>query len=310
VKEKKRFHYGGQAVIEGVMMRGQKTVAVAVRRPDGEIEIKQEPLSSLYSGRFRRMPFIRGVIALIETLVIGTQTLFYSAQVASIEDSEEQLSPAVLWGTVVISMVFAVAIFFLTPYAITHYLIFPNIESAFVGNILEGVIRMALFIAYLAAINMIPDIRTVFAYHGAEHKTINAYESGEPLEIERIKKYPTAHRRCGTGFLLVVMIIAILVFALLGKPPLWAGILSRIVLIPVIASVSYEIVQFSAAHSNNRVFRALLVPGLMLQSMTTREPDEKQMETAIHALKKVVESDADDETAATEDQSISSLPNS
>jgi uncharacterized protein YqhQ len=309
VKEKKRFHYGGQAVIEGVMMRGQKTIAIAVRRPDGEIEIKQEPLSPLYSGKLRRMPFIRGVIALIETLVIGTQTLFYSAQVASTEDSEEPISSKLLWGTTLISMVFAVAIFFLTPYAITHYLIFPNIESAFAGNILEGVIRIALFIGYLAAINMIPDIRTVFAYHGAEHKAVNAYESGEPLEIDRVKNYSTAHRRCGTGFLLVVMIIAILVFALLGKPPLWAGILSRIVLIPVIASVSYEIVQFSAAHSNNIAFRALLVPGLMLQSMTTREPNEKQMETAVRALKKVIESDADEVTEPTEDQSISSSPN-
>jgi uncharacterized protein YqhQ len=293
VKEKKRFHYGGQAVIEGVMMRGQKTFAIAVRRPDGEIDITEKPLSSLYSGRIRRIPLVRGVIVLIETLVLGIQALFHSAQIASAEDPDEQISTPMLWGTALVSMAFAVAVFFLAPFAITHYLIYPNITSTVLSNILEGVIRIIIFIAYLALINKIPDIRTVFAYHGAEHKTVNAYESGEPLEIAAVKKYPTAHKRCGTSFLIVVMVIAILVFALLGKPPLWIGILSRIVLIPVIAAVSYEIVQFSAAHADNPVIGLLLMPGLMLQKMTTREPDEKQMETAVRALQMVVNSDSE-----------------
>jgi uncharacterized protein YqhQ len=293
VKEKKRFHYGGQAVIEGVMMRGQKTFAIAVRRPDGKVDIKEQPLSSLYSGRIRRIPLVRGVIVLIETLVLGIQALFHSAQIASAEDPDEQISTPMLWGTALVSMAFAVAVFFLAPFAITHYLIYPNITSTVLSNILEGVIRIIIFIAYLALINKIPDIRTVFAYHGAEHKTVNAYESGEPLEIAAVKKYPTAHKRCGTSFLIVVMVIAILVFALLGKPPLWIGILSRIVLIPVIAAVSYEIVQFSAAHADNPVIGLLLMPGLMLQKMTTREPDEKQMETAVRALQMVVDSDSE-----------------
>lgn len=291
MKEKKRFHYGGQAVIEGVMMRGQKTFAIAVRRPDGEIDVTEQPLSSLYSGRIRRIPFVRGVIVLIETLVLGIQALFHSAQIASAEDPDEQISTPVLWGTALVSIAFAIVVFFLVPFAVTHYLIYPNITSTVLSNILEGVIRIIIFIVYLALINKLPDIRTVFAYHGAEHKAVNAYESGEPLEIESIKKYPTAHKRCGTSFLIVVMVIAILVFALLGKPPLWIGILSRIVLIPVIAAVSYEIVQFSAAHADNPIVRMLLVPGLMLQKMTTREPDEKQMETAMRALQMVVNSD-------------------
>jgi uncharacterized protein YqhQ len=293
VKDKKRFHYGGQAVIEGVMMRGQKTFAIAVRRPDGEIDITEKPLSSLYSGRIRRIPLVRGVIVLIETLVLGIQALFHSAQIASAEDQDEQISTPMLWGTALVSMAFAVAAFFLAPFAITHYLIYPNITSTVLSNILEGIIRIIIFIAYLALINKIPDIKTVFAYHGAEHKTVNAYESGEPLEIAAVKKYPTAHKRCGTSFLIVVMVIAILVFALLGKPPLWIGILSRIVLVPVIAAVSYEIVQFSAAHADNPVIGLLLMPGLMLQKMTTREPDEKQMETAVRALQMVVNSDSE-----------------
>jgi uncharacterized protein YqhQ len=293
VKDKKRFHYGGQAVIEGVMMRGQKTFAIAVRRPDGEVDITEKPLSSLYSGHIRRIPLVRGVIVLIETLVLGIQALFHSAQIASAEDQDEQISTPMLWGTALVSMAFAVAVFFLAPFAITHYLIYPNITSTVLSNILEGIIRIIIFIAYLALINKIPDIKTVFAYHGAEHKTVNAYESGEPLEIVAVKKYPTAHKRCGTSFLIVVMVIAILVFALLGKPPLWIGILSRIVLVPVIAAVSYEIVQFSAAHADNPVIGLLLMPGLMLQKMTTREPDEKQMETAVRALQMVVNSDSE-----------------
>jgi uncharacterized protein YqhQ len=291
VKGKKQYHYGGQAVIEGVMMRGQKTFAIAVRRPDGEIDVTEQPLSSLYSGRIRRIPFIRGVIVLIETLVLGIQALFHSAQIASAEDPDEQISTPMLWGTAFISIAFAVIVFFLAPFAVTHYLIYPNIASTVLSNILEGVLRIIIFVAYLALINKLPDIRTVFAYHGAEHKAVNAYESGEPLEIDLVKKYPTAHKRCGTSFLIVVMVIAILVFALLGKPPLWIGILSRIVLIPVIAAVSYEIVQFSAVHADNPIIGLLLVPGLMLQRMTTREPDEKQMETAVRALQMVVNSD-------------------
>jgi uncharacterized protein YqhQ len=198
-----------------------------------------------------------------------------------------------LWGSVVIAIAFAIGLFFILPLLLTRYLIDPHITSALVSNIIEGILRIGIFIAYLKAITLMPDLKRVFAYHGAEHKVVNAYESGMPLELDYVKNYSTAHTRCGTSFLLAVMVIAIFVFALLGRPPLWISIISRIVLIPVIAAIGYEFVRFGAAHSDNRFVRGLLAPGLMLQTMTTREPDDRQLETAISALKKVVEADSD-----------------
>ena len=287
----KSFNYGGQAVIEGVMMRGRSNVAVAVRRLDGEIEVTDKPLASIYKGRFREMPFVRGIIVLIEMLVLGIQTLLYSAQVASAEDDEE-ISPALLWGTAALGIVLAIAIFFVAPLLFTRYLIDPFIDSALLSNILEGILRIGMFVLYLWVINLIPDIRVVFSYHGAEHKVVNAYESGEPLEVEHVKNYSTAHARCGTSFLLVVLIIAIVVFALFGRPPIWLSILSRIVLLPVIAAIGYEFIRLGSAHIKNPVVRSLLSPGLALQSMATREPNDSQLEIAISALKRVMEADS------------------
>jgi uncharacterized protein YqhQ len=286
------FHYGGQAVMEGVMMRGRENVSIAVRRPDGDISITSQPLSQLYKGRFRNWPLIRGIIVLIETLALGIQALLHSAQVAAAEEDEKGISPLLLWGSVVVAVAFAVALFFVAPLLLTRYLIDPYITSALVSNLIEGVIRIIIFIAYLKAISLMPDLKRVFAYHGAEHKAVNAYESGVPLELEYVKNYPTAHTRCGTSFLLTVMVIAIFVFALLGRPPLWISILSRIVLIPVIAAIGYEFVRFGAAHSQNLFVRGLLAPGLALQSLTTGEPNDSQLETAISALKKVIEADS------------------
>ncbi len=287
----KRFYYGGQAVIEGVMMRGRNKVAIAVRRPDGEVELIDQPLATIYRGRFREIPFIRGIIVLIETLILGTKALLHSAEIASADEKEEQISAMVLWGTVIISIVFAVAIFFVSPLLVTHYLIYPYIASATIANVLEGVLRIVIFIVYLVVIGQLPDIKRVFAYHGAEHKTVNAYESGVPLELAQVKNYSTAHTRCGTSFLLIVLIIAIIVFVLLGQLPLWLAVISRIVLLPVIAAIGYEFVRFGSAHANNSFLRLLLAPGLGLQSLTTREPDDKQVEVAIVALKSCVEAD-------------------
>ena len=288
----KPFYYGGQAVIEGVMMRGRENIAVAVRRPDGEIAVTSRPLANLYKGRFRNLPLIRGIIVLIETLAIGIQSLLHSAQVAAAEEDEKGIPPSMLWGSVVIAVVFAVGLFFILPLLLTRYLIDPHITSALVSNIIEGVLRIGIFIAYLKAISLMPDLKRVFAYHGAEHKVVNAYESGMPLELDYVKNYSTSHTRCGTSFLLAVMVIAIFVFAMLGRPPLWISILSRIILIPVIAAIGYEFVRFGAAHSQNRFVRGLLAPGLLLQTMTTGEPDDRQLETAISALKKVIEADS------------------
>ena len=284
------FYYGGQAVMEGVMMRGRKSVAVAVRRPNGEISLTSQPLASMYKGHARNWPFIRGIIVLIETLALGTQTLLHSAQIAAAEE-EENLSPTMLWGTVAVAVAFAVALFFVAPLLITRYLVDPFISSSLMSNIIEGLIRIGIFIAYLKIISLMPDVKRLFTYHGAEHKVVNAYEAGIPLEVEYVRNYSTAHTRCGTSFLLAVLVISIFVFALLGRPSMWLSILSRIVLIPVIAAIGYEFVRFGATHHGNVLVRALLAPGLLLQSMTTGEPNDSQLETALSAMRKVVETD-------------------
>jgi len=287
----KSFHYGGQAVFEGVMIRGKEGVAISVRQPNGELNTVKQPLAGIYKGRLREMPLVRGIIALVETLVLGTQSLLHSAQVAAAEEGGEKIPTALLWGTVAISLALGVALFFMVPLFTTRYLIDPHINSALLSNIFEGLIRIAIFIAYLKLISLMPDIKRVFEYHGAEHKVVNAYEAGVPLDVESVKNYSTAHARCGTAFLFIVLIVAIFVFALVGQPTLWIRILSRIALIPVIAVISYEMMKFGAAHINNKVVRVLLAPGLMLQSMTTREPDDGQIEAAISALNEVIDID-------------------
>jgi len=271
-------------------MRGKESVAISVRGPDGKLNITKQPLPSLYKGLVREVPLVRGIIALIETLVLGTQALLHSAQVASAGE-EERIPTTWLWGTVAASVVVAVALFFIVPLLTTRYLVDPYIGSAVVSNLVEGFIRIGIFIAYLKLIGLIPDIKRVFAYHGAEHKVVNAYEASSPLEVEAVKNYSTAHARCGTSFIFIVLVLAILIFALLGHPSLWLSILSRIVLIPVIASLSYEIMKFGASHIKNAIIQILLAPGLALQAMTTREPDDSQLEAAISALNEVIEAD-------------------
>ncbi len=275
-------------------MRGERNFAVSVRRPNGKLETIKRPLSSIYKGRLRETPLARGIVVLIETLVLGTQTLLQSAQIASAEgDGEgegEEIPPLALAGVIAASLAFAVALFFITPLVITRYFD-TYIHSDMGSNIIEGLVRISLFVVYLKIIGFIPDIKRVFAYHGAEHKVVNAYEAGRPLEINAIKIYSTAHPRCGTSFIFVVLIIAILVFSLVGRPQLWITILSRIILLPVIAGIGYEITRFMAKHSQNALARVLLAPGLALQSMTTREPDDSQLETAISALNEVIEAD-------------------
>jgi len=295
------FHYGGQAVIEGVMIRGKEGVAISVRQPNGELNIVRQPLDSIYKGRFREMPLVRGIIVLIETLVLGTRALLHSAQVASTEEIGEKIPAAVLWGTIAASLAFAVALFFLAPLFTTRYFIDPYINSSLLSSVVEGIIRIGIFIAYLKLIGLMPDIKKVFAYHGAEHKVVNAYEAGIPLEVEAVKNYSTAHARCGTAFIFMVLIIAIFVFALLGRPALWISIVSRIVLIPVIAIIAYEIMKLGAAHIDNRIVRILLAPGLMLQAMTTKEPDDSQLEAAISALNEAVETDKAADSAVNND---------
>jgi len=283
------FRYGGQAVIEGVMMRGQKAVVTAVRRPNGDMAMDTQPLSTIYSGWMRRTPLLRGIIVLIEALVLGIKALLYSANV-SLEEEEEKISGASVWLMVALAGGLAVTLFFIAPLFLTR-LLNPYIHSSLVFHLIEGFIRVVIFIIYLKLLPLIPDIKRVFAYHGAEHKTVNAYEDGVPLEVEAVKKYSTAHVRCGTSFLFAVLIIAIIIFALVGRPSLWLMIVSRIVLIPVIASLGYEVTYFGARHIKNGFVRAVLAPGMWLQSLTTSEPDDSQLEVALAALSKTVEID-------------------
>jgi len=299
----KKFYYGGQAVIEGVMMRGRKGIAVAVRRPNGEIALSSEPLGGMSTGRIREIPLVRGIVVLVETLVLGIRVLFYSASVSL--DEEVKISPWLLWGSVAVGFILAMALFLVLPLLATHF-VDPYVSPA-VSNLIDGVIRLVIFVIYLGAISLMPDIRRVFAYHGAEHKTINAYEAGEPLEVEKVRKYSTAHSRCGTNFILIVMVIAIIAFVFLGRPPIWLRYVERIILLPVIAAVGYEVIKFGAAHIKNIVVRIVLTPGLALQAMTTRQPDDRQIEVAISALQRVLAVDAEPSKLAEEAAPVSGV---
>jgi uncharacterized protein YqhQ len=280
--------YGGQAVMEGVMMRGSQGMAVAVRAPDGQIVLHSEHLNpALYRGWVSRIPFVRALTSLYDVLVLGMRTLFYSADVALGEEDVEFSGP-IAWGTVIISLALGIGVFFVVPLLLVG-LIDPYLGSSFVSNLLEGLIRMGLFIAYVWVVGRIPDIARVFRYHGAEHKTINAYEAGADLTPSVVSRFSTAHYRCGTAFMLSVMVISILVFALLGRPPLLLRIASRILLIPVVAGIAYEYIKFTARRQSNPIVRALAGPNLAMQRLTTREPNEPMIEVAITALQRVLD---------------------
>jgi len=296
----KRFYYGGQAVIEGVMMRGRKAVVTAVRRPDGEVTMDTKPLPGIASDRVRKIPLIRGIAVLIESMVLGIKALLYSANISMQEEGEEgdeKPSIGVSWWMMIGPLIGVVALFFLAPLFLAN-LVSAHIESSFIFHLIEGFIRLGIFIVYLKLITLAPDVKRVFAYHGAEHKVVNAYEDGVPLELEAVKRYATAHVRCGTSFVFAVLIIAIVVFAIIGRPSLEVMVLSRVVLIPVIAGLGYEVTQYGARHLDSRLVKAALAPGLWLQKMTTREPDDSQIEIALSALKRVVEIDQQGEAAA------------
>ena len=284
-----KFCYGGQAVIEGVMIRGQKAVVTAVRRPNGELITDIKPLSAIYTGWMRRTPLIRGIIILIEAMVIGIKSLLFSANI-SLEEEEEELSGKTAWIPIALALVLAIVLFLIIPLFLTR-LFNPYINSSMVFHLIEGFIRLVIFVAYLKIVGLSSDIKRIFTYHGAEHKVVNAYEAGAPLEVEKARKHDTAHVRCGTSFLLVVLVIAIVVFALIGRPSAWLMVLSRILLMPVIAAIGYEIIHFGAKHHKNALVRVILIPGLWLQKLTTKEPDDSQMEVALAALQKAIEID-------------------
>ena len=293
---KPRATYGGQAVLEGVMIRGERCAAVAVRRPDGEISLRTFEIGSVYSGVLRRIPLIRGILVLAETLTLGMRALTHSASVAVGSESEE-LGKASVAGVVTFSLVFAVGLFFLVPVFASK-----GLDSLFgsdlLSNIMEGVIRLAIFLVYIALISRMNEIRRVFMYHGAEHMTVHALEKGDPLEVKEVRKYTTAHPRCGTAFLLTVMFVAIILFVFTGREPFWWLIASRVIFIPLIAAASYEVIRFSGMHSSNVFMRALAIPGLLLQKLTTREPDDDQIEVAIAAMELAIQTDNERRTTA------------
>jgi uncharacterized protein YqhQ len=293
----KKFYYGGQAVIEGVMMRGKTTLATATRHPNGEIGVDRQTLHSFYTGVWRKTPLVRGILALIESLVLGIQTLMNSANIA-LEEEQVELSGWKMWSIILAALGFSVAVFFFIPLFIAK-LIEPS-ATGFIFNLIEGVIRVILFIAYLALVSLMKDIKRVFAYHGAEHKAINTYEGGDPLEVEYARKYSTANPRCGTSFLFAVLIIAILVFSVFSafKPNIFWIVASRLVLLPVIAALGYEFIYFTSRHCDNIIMKVLLTPGLWLQKLSTREPDDKQLEVALAALKSVLQAEQPDKYPA------------
>jgi uncharacterized protein YqhQ len=290
------FYYGGQAVIEGVMMRGRKHLAIAVRRTNDQITTVTRRLPTVYTGRLRQIPLVRGVVVLAETLVLGIQGLLYSADVFT-EKEQVQGKWAMLWGAVVVGAAMGVVLFLAIPLAITQ-VIDPYIGSDLVSNLVDGVIRLVIVIAYIGAIGLIPPIRRVFSYHGAEHKVVNAYEDGAGMEVKEVRSYSTAHPRCGTGFVLIVLVVAIVAFIFLGRPPMYLRFLWRLLLLPVIAAVSYELMRLGAEHVKNGIVRTLLSPGLALQALTTRQPDDRQLEVSISALKAAIDADALDAEAA------------
>lgn len=280
------FQYGGQAVIEGVMMRGPSTRAVAVRRPEGDIAVDQKSVGSITQRYpFLKWPLVRGVVALVESLVMGMEALSYSANQAMGE--EEELSKTEIALTMLFAFGLAVVLFVVLPTGGAHYLQ-KYVQGSFAQNLVEGLFRLALFLAYVMAIGRLSDIRRVFQYHGAEHKVINAYEAGEELSVPNVQRYPTFHPRCGTSFLLIVLVMSIFMFSLLGEQVLWWRILSRVLLLPVLAGVSYELLKLSAKYAQSLLCRILITPGRWLQGLTTGEPDDTQVEVAITAFAAVL----------------------
>ena len=304
--------YGGQAVIEGVMIRGVRHYSLAVRRPDGNIFCATEPVSSRFSGRVRRIPLLRGVLILAETLWLGMKSLQRSAVIAAAETpppaaagepppTDPTAAPPVsnlaMGLTMAVALTLGVGIFLVLPLLAVR-LIDPLIDSflagnlaSLVSNLIEGAIRLAILVGYVAAISAMKDIRRVYAYHGAEHMAVHTYEAGQPLTVDNVRRHPAPHPRCGTAFLLTVALVSVLVFALLGRPDLEWRIASRILLVPVVAAVSYEIIRFAGAHRRAWFGRALAAPGLLLQRITTRRPDDDQIEVAIAAMSAALQAD-------------------
>ena len=287
-----RYAYGGQALIEGVMMRGRDAIAVALRAPDGRIVWEAERLDTGFHKRSAsRWPFVRGLVILYETLVVGTRWLMRSASV-QVEDEGVELGKGSLALMLLVTAVVGVGLFFLLPLAVATLAAGSN-QNDLVQHVIEGLVRVGLFLGYLALLSRTQDISRVFAYHGAEHMTIHALEHGDPLRPDAIRKYPTAHPRCGTEFLVVVVLLSILAFALVGRQTPVVMVVSRVLLIPVIASVGYELLRLGSRHRGNPIVRVVMWPGILVQMITTKQPTDEMIEVAIVAVEEALRADGE-----------------
>jgi len=282
--------YGGQALIEGVLMRGSKIAVATIKGYDGQIHIHQEDLGAIYQGKIKTTPFLRGIIALWDAMFLGTRFLTISANHQT-DKPEEQITGKSLYVTLAISLGIGILIFFVAPASLSHlFESFLGINP-WMGNLIEGAIRVVLLVGYLALIQQIPDVKRVFMYHGAEHKTINAFEAGSELTSDSVSKYSLVHPRCGTSFILTVVVFSVILFSLLGPLPLFWRIISRLVFVIPIASISYEYIRWSAKHLSNPIIAILIKPNLWLQKLTTAEPNLDMIDIAITSLKEVIKNE-------------------
>ncbi|QZY55504.1 DUF1385 domain-containing protein [Crassaminicella profunda] len=303
-KQARPTSIGGQAVIEGVMMRGPKDIAIAVRKQDQEIVVKKEEVKGMAKSALTKVPIIRGVIALLDAMVLGVKSLTYSAEFFEEEDGTEEKGKFEIWventfgdkaGDILIyfsvftALAFGILLFIISPTVAMNFLK-EKISSPWMLNLIEGVFRILLFIGYVSLISRMKDIKRVFQYHGAEHKTIHCYESNLPLTVENARQFPTLHPRCGTSFLVFVMVVSLLLFSMVGWPNPVMRVLSRLLLMPIVAGISYEIIKW-AGKSQSKMVRYISYPGLLFQKLTTREPDDSQLEVAIEAMKNVLTDD-------------------
>src|SRR5579859_3283631 len=308
-----KISYGGQAVLEGVMMRGRTWMAVAVRAPDKSIVVTSRPLPMrLYGGIVQKIPLVRGMTMLWDALGLGMQALMFSADIQMAGEPEAttdggaaqspSLSKPLAWTTVVVALAFGIGVFFVTPLAVVG--LAERVlggSSTLWSNLAEGLIRLALLVGYVALIGMMPDVKRVYAYHGAEHMTIHAWEHNDPLDPKHVSRYSPAHPRCGTAFLLEVVAISIVLFAILGTPAWWLRVLSRIVLIPVIAGIAYELLRLGGKYPESAFMKIIVAPGLLLQALTTRYPDESQMEVAIASMNELLDKEGDQRPLVSDD---------
>ncbi|MDW5298841.1 MAG: DUF1385 domain-containing protein [Sedimentibacter sp.] len=308
LKEVKKTSIGGQALIEGIMMKGPDKIATAVRKPNGEIEVRESEINSLFKNKFFKLPLIRGSFVLIDALVSGIKELMYSAEFYG-EDYEEdaldkflkkvfkdKADTAIIYVSVIISLVFSVGIFILGPTLLTN-LLKNLVTNIILLNLIGGVIRVFLFVGYVYLVSKLKDIKRVFMYHGSEHKTIHCYEHGEDLTVENVKKYSTFHPRCGTSFMINVMLISIVVFSFFGWPNPMMRLVTRLVMLPVVAGISYELNRYvGKCESENVLTKIIEYPGFLIQRITTSEPDDSMMEVAITAMKRVIPQNGEDDT--------------